>query len=126
MKKTMIFALVATLMFAFASCGGGTKESKQFTEQKEKIQEIEQMIESAETCDDLTMAAFGFLALAIEDEEYLEEEKMTAAEEDEFEKLAEELSNKMSVKAAALGCDKEEEVDNEGFEFEFENDEPIE
>ena len=126
MKKTMIFALVATLMFAFASCGNSQKESKQFADQKQKVQEIENMVKEAETCDDLTLAAFGFLALASDDTEYTEEEKMTSAEEQEIEKLFEELSNTMGSKAVELGCDKEENIDDEGFEFEFENDEPIE
>lgn len=122
MKRTMIYALVGVVMLAFASCGG-SKESKQFSEQKQKIQELEELVASAETCDDLTMAAFGFLALAFDDAEYAENEKMTSTEEEEYGKLVEAISDKMEIKATELGCNDEEEIEDDGFEFEDEEEE---
>ena len=61
MKKALIYALVVFLMVAFASCD--KKETKQFLDQKALVEEIATLIDEAESCDDLSFAAFGFLAL---------------------------------------------------------------
>lgn len=103
----MICALVAVLMVAFASCGN--KETKQYLNQKEAINELEALINESETCDELTLSAFGFLALEFDDNEYAEGEKMTAVEEAEMDALIEALGRKVEEKAEMLGCNNEED-----------------
>ena len=126
MKKTLIYALVALFMVAFASCD--KKETKQFLDQKDIIKEIETLIDEAETCDDLSYAAFGFLALAVDDTEYAEDEKITSDEEQEIEKLLEELSKKMEEKSLTMDCANQEpsEEYEDLFEDYIDADEPIE
>ena len=109
MKKTIIYALVTIVTIAFASCG--PKESKQFTEQKESAEKISEMISSAKDCDDLSMAALGLLALAFDEDEYAEKEKMTAEESEKFEQITNELIEQLENKSDELRC--EEEIEEE-------------
>ena len=113
-------------MVAFASCD--KKETKQFLDQKDIIKEIETLIDEAETCDDLSYAAFGFLALAVDDTEYAEDEKITSDEEQEIEKMLEELSKKMEEKSQTMDCANQEpsEEYEDLFEDYIDAEEPIE
>ena len=109
MKKTIIYALVTIVTIAFASCG--PKESKQFTEQKESAEKISELINAAKDCDDLSMAALGLLALAFDEDEYAEKEKMTAEESEKFEQITNELIEQLENKSDELRC--EEEIEEE-------------
>lgn len=113
MKKTTTFALVAVLMIAFAACG--TKETKQFSEMKASIQELEQYIDTVETCDNLLMV--GFIVENIEvgmdfeptadDLGYAESEMMTLKEKEQINQMLDDLSNKLEEKSKQLECDKQ-------------------
>ena len=126
MKKALIYALVVFLMVAFASCD--KKETKQFLDQKALVEEIATLIDEAESCDDLSFAAFGFLALEVDDTEYAEDEKMTSAEEQQIEKMVEELSKKMEDKSLMMDCANQESTDEYGdfFDDYIDNEEPME
>lgn len=126
MKKALIYALVVFLMVAFASCD--KKETKQFLDQKALVEEIATLIDEAESCDDLSFAAFGFLALEVDDTEYAEDEKMTSDEEQQIEKMVEELSKKMEDKSLMMDCANQESTDEYGdfFDDYIDNEEPME
>ena len=119
MKKTLIYALVAVLMVAFASCGN--KETKQFKSQKDTIKGVETLIDKAETCEDLSFAAFGFLALAFDDTEYAEDEKMTPEEEKTIEKMVEDLTAKMEKKSEEMDCGNQPEDDSDEYDGFFDD-----
>ena len=117
MKKTLIIALAGIMMFAFTQCGGSgnggsMKGTKEFTETKKMYDELEKMIKSAKTCDELQEAAFGLvlgsLASGLGGEKYTAEEKMTEQEEEKIEELAKKLLEDAEKKAEKMGCDLDE------------------
>ena len=124
MKKIIIFALAGIMMFAFTQCGGGNenengkedkteiksaKATKQFAELKEAYDEIEKIIKDTKDCEELQEAAFavalGALAVELSGDEYANEEKMTEKEEEQFNKIIDDLGDKAKKKAEQLGCD---------------------
>ena len=117
MKKTMIIALAGIMMFAFTQCGGGdgasksvsSKGTKQYTEVKKAYDEIEKMIKDADNCDKLQEASFtlllGSLAVGLGGDQYTADEKMTEKENEQIEKIAENLMEVAKQKAEKMGCD---------------------
>ena len=121
MKKTLIVALAGFMMFAFTQCGSGNgngdnagttssaKDTKQFTEVKKAYDEIEKMIKDADDCDKLQEASFtlllGSLAVGLGGDQYTADEKMTEKENEQIEKIAENLMEVAKQKAEKMGCD---------------------
>jgi hypothetical protein len=112
MKKTLMIALAGMMLFAFTQCGGN-KGSKEFQDNKALSEKFEKAINDAQTCDELQDAVLEVLISGMAVEEYAEEDKMTEAEQAEMEKLGEKLEKLMEEKVAKLGCDDEEEVEEE-------------
>ena len=112
MKKTLMIALAGMMLFAFTQCGGN-KGSKEFQDSKALSEKFEKAINDAQTCDELQDAVLEVLISGMAVEEYAEEDKMTEAEQAEMEKLGEKLEKLMEEKVAKLGCDDEEEVEEE-------------
>ena len=112
MKKTLMIALAGMMLFAFTQCGGN-KGSKEFQDNKALSEKFEKAINEAQTCDELQDAVLEVLISGMTVEEYAEEDKMTEAEQAEMEKLGEKLEKLMEEKVAKLGCDDEEEVEEE-------------
>ena len=112
MKKTLMIALAGMMLFAFTQCGGN-KGSKEFQDSKALSEKFEKAINEAQTCDELQDAVLEVLISGMTVEEYAEEDKMTEAEQAEMEKLGEKLEKLMEEKVAKLGCDDEEEVEEE-------------
>jgi hypothetical protein len=112
MKKTLMIALAGMMLFAFTQCGGN-KESKEFQDNKALTEKFEQAINEAQTCDELQDAVLEVLISGMAMDEYAEEDKMTEAEQAEIEKLGEKLEKLMEEKVAKLGCEDEEEVEEE-------------
>jgi hypothetical protein len=123
MKKTLLVAIMAVIMIAFASCGGNNGHSKAFNQAKKIYDNMIEEVNKANTCDDVDMAAFGVLGLlGVEGIDKLDE-----AETKELEELGEKLSKAMEDKKAALDCqddysswwdDEEVPVDEEPVEAE--------
>jgi len=112
MKKTLMIALAGMMLFAFTQCGGN-KGSKEFQDNKALSEKFEKAINDAQTCDELQDAVLEVLISGMAVEEYAEEDKMTEAEQAEMEKLGEKLEKLMEAKVARLGCEDEEEVEEE-------------
>ena len=107
-----MIALAGMMLFAFTQCGGN-KGSKEFQDSKALSEKFEKAINDAQTCDELQDAVLEVLISGMAVEEYAEEDKMTEAEQAEMEKLGEKLEKLMEEKVAKLGCDDEEEVEEE-------------
>ena len=107
-----MIALAGMMLFAFTQCGGN-KGSKEFQDNKALSEKFEKAINDAQTCDELQDAVLEVLISGMAVEEYAEEDKMTEAEQAEMEKLGEKLEKLMEEKVAKLGCDDEEEVEEE-------------
>ena len=112
MKKTLMIALAGMMLFAFTQCGGN-KSSKEFQDNKALTEKFEKAINEAQTCDELQDAVLSVLLSGMAMDEYAEEDKMTEAEQAELEKLGEKLEELMQAKVAKLGCEDEEEVEEE-------------
>ena len=63
MKKTLLVAIMAVIMIAFASCGGNNGHSKAFNQASKIYNNMIEEVNKAKTCDDVDMAAFGVLGL---------------------------------------------------------------
>ena len=114
MKKTLLFALAGIMLLAFTQCGNNDKKttgSKQYQDLKKGHEEIAKIIEDASDCDELQSALFGLLALYLQDQEYKEDEQMTADEESEIAKLSDEISKLYDEKAEEFGGCKDESDD---------------
>ena len=122
MKKTLIIGLAGMMLFAFTQCGGN-KGSKEFQDSKALIEKFEKAIKDAQTCDELQGATFYYALEFLIMDDYAEEDKMTKYEHAKFAILSKKLLKLKEAKAAELGCEDEEEVDEE-IELTIEDDEP--
>lgn len=104
MKKTLLVAIMAVIMIAFASCGGNNGHSKAFNQASKIYNNMIEEVNKAKTCDDVDMAAFGVLGLLGVDGI----DKLDEAETKELEELGEKLSKAMEDKKAALDCQEED------------------
>lgn len=118
MKKSLLVALVGILFFALTSCGDSTKsngESKEFSEAKAFIQKYDKAFQEAQTCDELEALVEKMEgdAMALDSDNFAEEDRMTDAEETELQKLAMTWLETISKKVDELGCEEGEEVEVE-------------
>lgn len=96
MKKSLLIALIGFMFVAFASCGGGTQEYKDY---KAFLKAGEKIIDDATSCEDLFKSPdvkFDFF------KEYEEGQEMTDAEEEELNKYQKEIEAKAEAKAKEL------------------------
>ncbi len=107
MKKTLIIALAGMMLFAFTQCGGGaTKGSKEYQDNKEIYNGLENAIKEAKTCDELQEAVLGMLLEGLaNNKSYTDEEKMTESEKTEVSKLGEKLEKVLEERSKKLGCE---------------------
>lgn len=118
MKKALLALVVSVIMITMGSCGGNG-HSKAFNEAKKIMDKINTEIKDAKTCDDVDMAAFGFLGLlGVEGIDALNE-----AEQKEFEEMSNKMSELMAQKKAELNCKEDSFWDDED---EVPVDEPVE
>lgn len=106
MKKLLFIALSGMMLLAFTQCGGN-KGSKEYQDGMEIFKQMEKSIKAANTCDDLDQAVKNMMeqALALE-KEYTEGDKATKEEEEELNKMGDELRNLLNEKSEELGCNK--------------------
>ena len=111
MRKSLLFALTGALLFALVSCG--TKESKQFKATKAGLENIQQKMDAVTSCEDLDMLGLELLSIGFNEDNYADNEKMTAEEMEKINELMDAFSKKAVGKSADLGCNEvvEEEVD---------------
>ena len=74
----------------------------------EMYKKIEKTIKNAKTCDELGEAITMVFAMAFDDKDYAENEKMTEAEEDELEKYGEQFKDLFEKQAEKLGCEEDD------------------
>lgn len=99
MKKSLLALVMSVIMIAMASCGGNN-HSKAFNEAKKIMDRITSSIKDAKTCDDLDMAAFGFLGLlGVEGIDALSE-----AEQKELDEITKKMETLMEEKKAEFDC----------------------
>lgn len=84
----------------YYSYGSGSKE---YREKTNAMNEIIKIVNSANTCDDLQLAALSMLFMFNDD--YADNERMTSSEEDELNKLMEDFERIYDRKSEALRCD---------------------
>ena len=106
MKKTLLALVMGVIMITMASCGGNN-HSKAFNEAKKIMDKITTSVKDAKTCDDLDMAAFGFLGLlGVEGLDALSEEEQKELDE----KLMEERRAELNCKDNSFWDEDEDEV----------------
>ncbi len=106
MKKLLFFALSGMMLLAFTQCGGN-KGSQEYQDGMKIYKQMEKSIKAANTCDELDQAVENMIeqALALE-KEYTEGDKATKEEEEELNKMGDELKNLLNEKSEKLGCNK--------------------
>lgn len=99
MKKTLLAFVMSVIMIAMSSCGGGG-HSKAFNEAKKILDKINTSIKDAKSCDDLDMAAFGYLGLlGVEGIDAI-----SAEEQKDLEELTSKMEKVMEQKKTELNC----------------------
>lgn len=106
MKKLLFIALSGMMLLAFTQCGGN-KGSKEYQDGMEIFKQMEKSIKAATTCDELDQAVENMIEQALTlEKEYTEGDKATKEEEEELNKMGDELRNLLNEKSEKLGCDK--------------------
>lgn len=119
MKKTLLALVMSVIMITMASCSGNN-HSKAFNEAKKIMDKITTSVKDAKTCDDLDMAAFGFLGLlGVEGIDALSE-----AEQKELDEITQKMEKLMEERKAELNCKDDSFWDED--EDEVPLDEPVE
>lgn len=107
MKRTFLFALVGVIALAFASCG--EKQSKQYTEMKEAVENLTQQVTEVTSCD----AMQGIMESVVDlmGKQYDEADRMNEKEDGLIKTACEKLQTVIEEKIASLGgCNEEPET----------------
>ena len=89
--------------------------TKQYNDIKTILDEFEQAIKNAKTCEDLENASMSFIfqLLSMVEVEYEDGEELTEAEDKELSNMMDALSNKVEKLQKQWGCETEEEESTE-------------
>lgn len=112
MKKVMLTALAIVMMTVAAFAGNtGGPHTKQYLDIKEVLDQYENNIKSAESCDDLESAElmFFFSLLASIEDEYDEAEMMTDEESDLISEQADRIEKRIKLLQQYWGCETEDD-----------------
>lgn len=111
--KKILFTAFAIVAFALTSFAG--PHSKEYQDVKKVLDEYEQNVNQATTCEDLESASISFYLnlLSLVDVEYDEDESVTEEEEQELNKYMESITNRLTSLQEQWGCDTGEEEEEE-------------
>ncbi len=77
------------------------------------MENIQQKMDAVTSCEDLDMLGLELLSIGFNDDNYADNEKMTAEETEKINELMDAFSKKAEAKSAELGCNEvvEDEVE---------------
>ncbi|MBR1513263.1 MAG: hypothetical protein IJ622_03110 [Bacteroidales bacterium] len=115
MKRLLVIGILATLTFAFASCGD--RISKEFKAMQTEVQDIEKQIAGTDDCDELQMLHIAVLGLRSDVDNLKIEAAIPETETDQLETMIDELEATCNGKRASLDCDQvvsDDDLDTSG------------
>ena len=107
MKRTFLFALVGVIALAFASCG--EKQSKQYTEMKDAVENLTKQVSEITSCEAMQTVMESVVDLM--GKQYDEADRMNAKEDGLIKTACEKLQTAIEEKIADLGgCEEKPET----------------